>query len=214
MLLKSARTTQLNSNAPVTTVSFYLRSSVLGGNVTAEYDAGGVRQNAYVFAGGEILAQQQRTGEGATRLMWQHLNPLTGDGLNTDSQGVALSRTTVDPMGVNVGDTNPFNPELPPSGGDGEGMSQSAINSMVASLMPGFGGPTCKVDGMVTGCRLAFGVLSSGAGVLLNPGARTTPRVVVYHGQSVLALYRATYDGYQGYIPVNASILEMETSCP
>jgi hypothetical protein len=76
---------------------------------------------------------------------------------------------------------------------------------MVASLMPGFGGPTCKVDGMVTGCRLAFGVLSSGAGVLLNPGARTTPRVVVYHGQSVLAIYRATYDGYQGFIPVNAS---------
>jgi hypothetical protein len=58
---------------------------------------------------------------------------------------------------------------------------------------------------MVTGCRLAFGVLSSGAGVLLNPGARTTPRVVVYHGQSVLAIYRATYDGYQGFIPVNAS---------
>jgi len=205
MLLKSARTTQLNSNAAQTVVSFYLRSSVLGGSVIAEYDAGGVRQNAYVFAGGEILVQQQRLGDGTTRLMWQHLNPLTGDGLNTDAQGVALGRTTVDPMGVNLGDTDPFVSGGDPGGGDGEGMSQSAIDRMVAALIPGFGGPTCKVDGMVTGCRLAFGALSSGAGVLLSPGASTTPRMVVYQGQSVLAIYRATYDGYQGFIPVNAS---------
>lgn len=202
-LVKSARTTQLNSNAPSTTTSFFLRSSLLGG-VVVEYDSAGIKQNAYVFAGGEILAQQQRMGDGTTRLMWQYLNPLTGDGLNTDSQGLALDRTTVDPMGVNTGDTDPFVSEGGGSSG-GEGMSQSAIDAMVAALIPGFGGPKCKVDGMITGCRLAFGALSSGAAVLLNPGANTTPRIVIYQGKSVLATYRATYDGYQGYIPVNAN---------
>lgn len=83
--------------------------------------------------------------------------------------------------------------------------SQSSINAMVASIIPGYGGPTCKVDGITTGCRLAFGAVSSGAASLVNPGATTTPRIVVYHGQSVLAVYRAFSDGYQGYIPVTAN---------
>jgi hypothetical protein len=98
-------------------------------------------------------------------------------------------------MGVNLGDTDPF-----PSGSEsepsGEGPNQSMINARVASVIPGMGGPVCKIDGAVTGCRLAFGALSSGAASLVNPGANTTPRVVVYQGKSVLATYRAFGDGY------------------
>ncbi|HEY3102465.1 MAG TPA: hypothetical protein VGJ69_02665, partial [Pyrinomonadaceae bacterium] len=201
--IKTSRTSQLNNNAPTTASTFFLRSSVTG-NLIAEYDASGVRQKAYVFAGRDIIAEGQRLYDGTTRTVWQHANPVTGDGLNTDAQGVALERTNTDPMGVNVGDTDPFVSNEPTNGGDGEGMSQSSIDAMVAALIPGWGGPTCKVDGAITGCRFAFGALSSGAGVLLNPGANTTPRVVVYQGQSVLATYRATYDGYQGLMPVTA----------
>jgi hypothetical protein len=76
-------------------------------------------------------------------------------------------------MGVNVGDTDPFVSNEPTNGGEGEGMGQAAINAMVASLIPGWGGPTCKVDGMATGCRLAFGLLASGGGVLAPSNAQS-----------------------------------------
>jgi hypothetical protein len=103
--------------------------------------------------------------------MWQHINPVTSDGLTTDAQGNVIDRTTVDPMGVNVGDSNPFASNEPTNGGDSEGISQSAIDSIVASIVPGWGGPKCKVDGMLTGCRLAASVLSSGAGIRVSSNA-------------------------------------------
>jgi len=74
-------------------------------------------------------------------------------------------------MGVNVSDTNPFASNEPTNGGDSEGMSQSAIDAIVASIVPGWGGPKCKVDGAITGCRLAASVLSSGAGVRVSDNA-------------------------------------------
>jgi YD repeat-containing protein len=202
-LVKSARITQLNNNTPATATTFFLRSS-LTGNVITEYDSAGNRQSAYVFAGREIVAQQQRFLDGSTQLIWQHVNPITGDGLSTDAQGTAWGRTNVDPMGVNVGDTDVFASNQPTNGGEGGGMGQAAIDAMVASLIPGWGGPKCKVDGMLTGCRFASAVSSSGAGVPVTPGTNTASRLVIYQGKVVAATYRATDDGYQGFIPVTA----------
>jgi len=112
------------------------------------------------------LAQQRRLSDTQSQMLWQHLNPVTGDGLSTDSQGLAIYRTTIDPMATDVGDSDPFADYSGGGGDTGEGMSQSAIDSLVASLVPGWGGPRCAIDGMVTGCRLAFGALSSGAAEL------------------------------------------------
>ncbi len=121
-VVKTANTTQVNNNSPSTIAVYSLRSSITG-KVIAEYDSAGVKQNGYVFAGNELIAQQQRIYDGTTRVLWQHVNPVTGDGLSTDAQGVALERTNIDPMGVNVGDTDPFVANEPTNGGDGEGMS-------------------------------------------------------------------------------------------
>lgn len=135
---KTANTQQVNSNSPATTTTFFLRST-LTGNVIAEYDLNGLRQSAYVFAGTQLIAQSRKQVDGSERLMWQHINPVTGDGLTTDPQGIASDRTTVDPMSVNVGDSNPFASNEPTNGGDSEGMSQSAIDAIVASIIPGVG---------------------------------------------------------------------------
>ncbi|HXT64154.1 MAG TPA: hypothetical protein VN696_14040 [Pyrinomonadaceae bacterium] len=152
----------MTNNPTSTTTSFYLRSS-LTGNLIAQYDAAGVKQNGYVYAGKQLLVQQQRIYDGSTRTMWQHVNPIIGDGLSTDAQGVVLERTNVDPRGVNVGDEDPFISNEPTNGGEGEGYNQAAIDAMVASLFPGFGGPTCKVDGAFSLCHIAFGLLGMGA---------------------------------------------------
>lgn len=58
-------------------------------------------QNAYVLAGGEILAQQQRLADGTTRLMWQHMNPITGNALTTsgDAEYEGVYTKVTDPAG-------------------------------------------------------------------------------------------------------------------
>jgi hypothetical protein len=48
--VKQATTTQVNSNQPSTSVTYYLRSSILGGRVIAELDGAGSRQNSHVYA--------------------------------------------------------------------------------------------------------------------------------------------------------------------
>ncbi len=168
----------MNTNAPSVITTFYLRSS-LTGQVIAEYDATGVRQKTYVYAGRTLLVQGSRVTDQVTQLRWQQINPLTGDGLQTDAQGNTLERTTVDPMGVNVGDTDPFVANEPTNGGDGEGMSQSAIDSMVAALIPGWGGPKCAIDGMITGCNLVSGMLASGAAEECLDGNCGTQQVTI-----------------------------------
>ncbi len=200
--VKSVATSQTNDGTMVTTSTFYLRSTVLGGRTISEYDASGIRQKAYIFAGGELLAEQERLFDGTTRLLWQHINPVTGDGLNTDAQGISIARATLDPMGVDMGDTDPF---ATGGGGGGEEVSQLGIDARVAQLIPGFCGPQVKLDGFITNPYLAFSALSSGAAVRVNPGANTTPRIVRFGGHTVLAVYRAFHDGFQGFIPNNAA---------
>jgi hypothetical protein len=159
-----------------------------------------MRQKAYVFAGHDIIAESQRQYDGTNRLAWQLVNPITGDGLSIDAQRIALQRTNVDPMGVNLGDADPFVSNEPTNGGDGAGMSQSSINAMVASIMPGYGGPTCKVDGLVTGCRFAFGMLASGAAEK-GPSQTTTG---VYSRSLGTYIGIATWDPNQAAAGVSA----------
>lgn len=133
--IKQAVTMQVNSNAPSTDATFYLRSSVLGGRAISEYDAAGVRRNTYVWAGGEIIARQTREWAVSNGLVWRHSNPVTGDQFETDSQGRILAKTTLDPAGVDLGERDPF--AGPSQGGDGErGMGQGSIDRAAAQLFP------------------------------------------------------------------------------
>lgn len=208
---KTVNTQQINTNSPTITTTFFLRSS-LTGNVIGEYDSNGVRQSANVFAGSQMILRARRQSDGSDRLMWQHINPITSDGLTTDTQGAVIDRGTVDPMGVNVGDSDPFAANEPTSGGQSEGMSQSTIDAIVASIVPGWGGPKCKVDFMVTGCRLATSVESSGAGVRVSLSApsgvfirfssRTTGQSTsIWSPLTIMDTGRGTW---AGYVPMGA----------
>ena len=154
-------TTQLNSNLPTTTATYYLRSSVLGGRVISEYNSSGVRQTSYAWAGANVLAQQ--TGANTTpSLRWEHLNPVTGDGRETDPTGKIVNATHLDPDAVDAGESDP----LAGSAGDPSGGgSDSAIEGRVAALMSGYFDMKCSIDGMLTGCAVASAAVSSGAAV-------------------------------------------------
>jgi YD repeat-containing protein len=159
--LEAKQLTQVGDNPPSTAVIYYLRSSVLGGRVIAEYDSQGSRQRSYVFAGGAVVATQY-TGIG---LLWKQTNPVTGDEMETDSQGAVTGKETLDPMGVNLGDSDPFEQ---PTGGSGNevGPSQEQMNQRYAQLLPpsmGGGGVRVRVDGLEVNPYFAFSLLAGGS---------------------------------------------------
>ena len=55
-----------------------------------------------------MLAEQTGADSGSPSLTWEHLNPATGDGRETDSSGRVVKATHLDPAGVDVGESDPF----------------------------------------------------------------------------------------------------------
>jgi RHS repeat-associated protein len=76
--------------------TFYLRSSVLGGQVVSEFDANGNWQRGYVSGGSGMIAIQSNS-EG---IRWVHADPITKKQRLTDSAGVTQSIIDVDPWGA------------------------------------------------------------------------------------------------------------------
>jgi RHS repeat-associated protein len=79
------------------TTRYYLRSTVLGGQVVAEMDTSGTWMRGYVYQGGSLLAVQ------AGGVNWVHEDPVTKSKRVTDSLGNIVSSVELDPWG---GDTN------------------------------------------------------------------------------------------------------------
>jgi hypothetical protein len=186
-----------------TGTTYYLRSSVLGGQVIAEYDGQGNRQNEYLYAGG-VKVIRQASGQ-VSGLFWQHQNPVTGDLMETDGQGVVAAKETLDPTGVSVEDSDPFTP--PAGGGGDEGLTQGQMDGRFAQLLPSSmgGAGQCSIDGIQVGCGLVNTVLSTGAGVQC-PDNDCGPHGYSWtiNGMTIRGVtqpFQAFADGYSGYLP-------------
>jgi hypothetical protein len=79
------------------TVTYYLRSSVLGGQVAAEINSGGTWQRGYVYLKGQLLAIQQ-----ANAVWWTHQDPFAKSKRVTDGSGNVVSTVELDPWGGNT----------------------------------------------------------------------------------------------------------------
>jgi RHS repeat-associated protein len=77
--------------------TYYLRSSVLGGQVVAEVNGSGTFQRGYVYLGGELLALQQNN-----QVSWVHQDPVAKSKRVTDSSGNVVSTIELDPFGGNT----------------------------------------------------------------------------------------------------------------
>ena len=77
--------------------TYYLRSSVLGGQVVAEMNSSGGWTRGYVYPGSQLLAVQQ------AGVYWMHEDPVTKSKRVTNSAGVIVSTIELDPWGA---DTN------------------------------------------------------------------------------------------------------------
>ena len=95
---------------PVTTqrVDYYVRSSVLGGEVITELTSAGAKRKTNVYAGGTVVAEQQLYNEGQQSITWKHLNPVTGTTMESGAGGAAGGKKDYDPFGLELGYADPY----------------------------------------------------------------------------------------------------------
>ena len=74
--------------------TYYLRSSVLGGQVVSELGSNGSFQRGYVYLGNQMLAIQQNN-----QVSWVHQDPVTKSQRITNSSGTITSSIDLDPWG-------------------------------------------------------------------------------------------------------------------
>jgi RHS repeat-associated protein len=81
--------------------TYYVRSTMLGGQVVAELNDQGLMTRGYVYMGGQLLAIQQDQA-----VTWVHQDPVTKSQRFTNSAGALLSqRIDLDPWGNETGRT-------------------------------------------------------------------------------------------------------------
>lgn len=167
---------------------YNVRSSVLGGAVVTELNASGQKLRGYVYRGGEVIATEQ-----GNLIRWVAQNPVTGSRLEMDTNGATTSATELDPMGVDVGVSDP---NLGSGGGTGR---DNLPPKEVHFYSDGYSGG-CYVDGVVADCASVSNLVASGAAVLAP--AETIRSVYDSNGRGHLEIFHAYADGYSGFIPV------------
>jgi hypothetical protein len=214
--VKRVTLSQTNSNPALTTVSYYLRSTVLGGVIVSEYDAQGLRRTTNVWAGGDVIARQDDAETQSARLVWQRTNPVTGDGRETDAAGWLTAQTHQDSRGVDIGESDPFiDPAVDQSEVGGTGASHASIDARVAQLIPGYGGAQCRLEGFLLGCGFFQSMIASG---LVGAGSSEPNVLTIYNNRTHRYVGLAVWDpaaaamgvdffrdGHGGYLPAGVS---------
>jgi hypothetical protein len=95
---------------PVTTerADYYVRSSVLGGKVITELNSAGNKTKTYVYASGEIIAEQQLYYGGEQTLTWKQSNPVTGTEAEQHTSNGMNYKKEYDPFGRELGESDPY----------------------------------------------------------------------------------------------------------
>lgn len=167
--IKRVEMRQINSHPPEGEETYYLRSSVLSGQVITDYDTNGALKKSYVYGGGALLASR---ANGA--LLWRYSNPVTGDGRDTNAQGGLVVASYLDPDGMDIGATDPANAPHDP------GQQPQPMAGAYGAFFPGSmgGSGSCIVDGTEIGCGFADVLL--GLGAAQCPDNNCNPRMTKY----------------------------------
>ncbi|HJP93641.1 MAG TPA: DUF4214 domain-containing protein [Pyrinomonadaceae bacterium] len=171
-------------------VNYYVRSTVLRGQVITQLDSSGAREWGFIYVAGELFGRQYLNG-GVTLL---HKEPSGVSERAVFQSGVITDWTELDPFGAEVYAWDPY-PEDPQfSGGREEG----------GPVYPGYGNvglPStgCTLDGVYVTCDMAQRILEMGAAV-------SAPEDTVRYNytKKTFEFFRAFADGYSGYLPADA----------
>ncbi len=140
------------------TTVFYLRSTALGGRVIAEIDGSGRKRKGEVYLGGEELAEQEVDGgSGNLSVTWKHPDPSRGSFAESFAGGSA-ARRELDPLGQEVGVTNPH---VTYGGSYGQMAGGDGLYAETGNPFNVAGG--CNLDGMAVSCSLLRDAMEIGA---------------------------------------------------
>ncbi|QQS46047.1 MAG: hypothetical protein IPM66_19330 [Acidobacteriota bacterium] len=198
--IETRRIETLIGNGPQTTITtetettWYVRSSLLGGQIVYELDESGNRRRANIYGIGGLLARGTMSG-GTDEFRWRVADPVTGNWGDTSSAGGYVDTVQLDPLGAEVGSSDPYllNPDPTyPEMKDDEPLYIEGGDPFDLS-----GG--CTLDGMPVPCSFAFNSARVGASVAFS-GA--TPSTAFVGGE--YRYLRAFADGTYGLLPDNA----------
>jgi len=132
--------------------TYYLRSTVLGGQIISEIRGNGQKSMGYIYypSGGVIAVQKFATPEDVeTYLLWRHADPANASVRATDPSGSSNGfhqgryNAELDPLGADNGLEDPGEMQLPTAPDDfGTGW-----------LLPSSPSGKCKFDGMPIDCN-------------------------------------------------------------
>ena len=87
------------------TLAYYLRSTVLGGQVVAEMSSNGARTREYLYLGGQLLVVRSPSKTGVKNY-WVHEDPITKSKRVTNNLGAVVSTIEMDPWGADTTRSN------------------------------------------------------------------------------------------------------------
>ncbi|MGZ5483994.1 MAG: hypothetical protein ACXWID_18710, partial [Pyrinomonadaceae bacterium] len=136
MRVKTTETTFTNGQ-PSTEVRYYVRSTVLGGQVVTEMNSSGGKQRTFVYAGGQVLAWQ-RILLGVERVTWEHRDPSNASFRTTNEDGTMNGQTywgdgmpaELDPSGADADVLDPYLFEPPPEENQGSLISYGSFGDV------------------------------------------------------------------------------------
>jgi YD repeat-containing protein len=169
----------------ITTTKYYVRSTVLKGQVLTELESNGAKSRTFVYAGGSVLAWQEIIPPSSQRVVWEHRDPGSASFRVSDrfgSVGAFLPEeesAELDPTGANAGLSAPIiliepPPEDPPPD-DGSLVPYPSFSD------PRHPGRTYSVDGIPVPIDFFMMLLDSrfhGPFGLVEASARASRRVV------------------------------------
>lgn len=169
---------RVNNENGANDISYYVWSSVTGKIITELYENGSKRKGN-VYLGDQLLATQA-----SAWVVWQHDDPIAGTrGISNRDGGYSID-VAPDPMGVDVGQFDPFiQPFLPPEPDPG------VVSLLGGSSSCGFN-PNCTrcyLDGFEIGCAEAMHLIDIGTAEFHTA---TTVNITYTNGHT---------ESYQGY---------------
>jgi hypothetical protein len=194
---------------------YYLRSSVLGGKIVTEihgetnsYWILGSKAKSYVYAGGEVLAEQRVAYPGSIKtVVWMHADP-AGSDVSSQVGAVTSLEHEFDPMGADVGFVDPATVPVP-----------YVPDPPVPTYLGGgnMGNAVCLLDGVEFDCATIINLLSHGSSAIAPPQAYTPVTATYSNGTSKrigFAKWNSNNNSYEATLPYQDYQDERDRSLP
>ena len=89
------------------TVTYQIRSSVMGNQIITQLNANGQKQSSNVYLGSQVIAKQENN-----EVVWQHATPFDINEWKTTASGALSERVELDPVRADVGLQPPEDPGM------------------------------------------------------------------------------------------------------